>query len=60
MALSSVSLTLSKKSLSIRKICFCNNTEKTDIIPIYGVWKEFCRRCGCLEADGRHFEHLLH
>jgi hypothetical protein len=59
MALSPVSLTLNKKSLSIRNICFYNNDEKTDMLPIYGVWQEFCHRCGCLEANGRHFKHLL-
>jgi hypothetical protein len=40
-------------------MCFYLNDEKTDMLLIYGVWKEFCRRYGCLEA-GRHFEHLLH
>jgi hypothetical protein len=44
MALSSVSLTLKQKIFD----------EKTDMLLIYGVWKEFCRRCRCLEADGRH------
>jgi hypothetical protein len=42
-------------------MCFYNNDEKTDNAPhLWRVWKEFCRRCGCLEGDGRHFEHLLH
>jgi hypothetical protein len=30
------------------------------MLPIYGGWKEFYRRCGCLEADSKHFERLLH
>jgi hypothetical protein len=36
MALSSVSLTLNQKFLSIRKMCFYNNDEKTDMLLIYG------------------------
>jgi hypothetical protein len=36
MALSSVSLTLKQKSLSIGKMCFYNNDEKTDTLLIYG------------------------
>jgi hypothetical protein len=27
---------------------------------LWRVWKEFCCRCGCLQVDGGHFEHLLH
>jgi hypothetical protein len=34
MAISPVSLTLKQKSLSIRKKCFYNNDEKTDMILI--------------------------
>ncbi|KAH0818326.1 hypothetical protein GEV33_004465 [Tenebrio molitor] len=32
-------------------MCFYLNDEKTDMLLIYGVWKEFCRRYGCLEAE---------
>jgi hypothetical protein len=59
MALSTVSLALKQKIFVNSKICFYNNDEDQHA-PIYGVWKEFCRRCGCYEADGRHFERLLH
>jgi hypothetical protein len=57
MALSLVSLTL-KQSL-------CQNDEKTDMVHawslfLWRVWKEVCRRCGCLPDDGKHFQHLLH
>jgi hypothetical protein len=55
MALSPLFDVKAKQSLSIRKICFYNNDEKTDMLPIYGVWKEFFHRCGYLKA-----EHLLH
>jgi hypothetical protein len=46
----------------IEKNCFYNNDEKTDMNDphLWRAWKEFCRRCGCFEADGRHFEQLLH
>jgi hypothetical protein len=30
------------------------------MIRIYGVWKEFCRRLGCLQADGKRLEQRLH
>ncbi|KAH0821338.1 hypothetical protein GEV33_001454 [Tenebrio molitor] len=49
MALSPVSLTLNKKSLSIRKICFYNNDEKTDMLLIYGE----CGKNSVAAADNR-------
>jgi hypothetical protein len=60
MALSPVSLTLKQKIFVNSKNLFLQERRKDQHAPIYGVWKEFCRRCGCLEADGRHFERLLH
>jgi hypothetical protein len=49
MALSFVSLTLMQQIKSIRRMYFYNNDEKTDMILIYGVWKDI----------SKYFEHLL-
>jgi hypothetical protein len=60
MALSSVSLTLKQKIVNSKNVFF-NNDEKTDMLLIYGeCGKNSVAAADVADADGRHFEHLLH
>jgi hypothetical protein len=61
MALSPVSLTLKQKIFcQFEKNVFTIMTKRLMWSSFWRAWKEFCRRCGCFQADGRHFKHLLH